>query len=151
MRSRRSIVKNATRTLKNKSSNKSSKFEREIVCKFLEMLNTIKVYHWKTYSYATHKATDELYSNLGKKTDKFVEILLGKFGNRANLINTKSIPVKDMTSPEEFKREINKYKTYLVGLTSNPAMKVMSNTDLFNIRDDMLGDLNQFLYLQTLN
>ena len=30
------------------------------------MLNTIKLYHWKTYSYATHKATDDLYSKIGE-------------------------------------------------------------------------------------
>ena len=27
----------------------------------------------------------------------------------------------------------------------------MSNTDLFNIRDTILGDMNQFLYLLTFN
>lgn len=134
-----------------RSSNKGSSLEREVICMFLEMLNTIKVYHWKTYSYPTHKATDELYSSLGKKTDKFVEILLGKFGNRANLAKTKSIPIKDMNTPEEFKREINRYKSFLVGLTDHPTMKLMSNTDLLNIRDDIMGDMNQFLYLATMS
>ena len=141
-------IKGKNTTRKNKS--RSSSFEKEIIVFFLEMLNTIKLYHWKTYSYATHKATDELYSKLGEKTDKFVEILLGKFGNRANLLTTKSIPIKDMHSPEQFKREIGVYKNYLVGLTSHPAMKLMTNTDLINVRDDILADLNQFLYLFTM-
>ena len=39
-------------------------FQEEITCKFLEMLIMVKLYHWKTYSYAQHKATDELYTNL---------------------------------------------------------------------------------------
>jgi hypothetical protein len=136
---------------KNKKNVDVDSFEREVIVFFLEMLNTIKLYHWKTYSYATHKATDDLYSKLGDNTDKFIEILLGKFGNRANLLNTKSIPVKDMHSPEEFKREIVKYKSYLVALTSHTTMKLMTNTDLLNIRDEMLADLNQFLYLFTLH
>jgi hypothetical protein len=32
-------------------------------------------------------------------------------------------------------------------LTNHKAMKIMSNTDLLNIRDEILGDMNQFLYL----
>ena len=142
-------LSNKNKTRKNKSLKISKNFEREIICTFLEMLNTVKLYHWKTYSYATHKATDELYAKMGENIDKFVEIFLGKIGNRANLSQVKSIPVKDMSSPEEFKREIMKYKNYLVGLTDHPAMKSMTNTDLLNIRDEILGDLNQFLYLFT--
>lgn len=125
-------------------------FESDVACKFLEMLNTIKVYHWKTYSYATHKATDELYASLGANIDKFIEILLGKAQNRIKL-RTKNIPVKDMNSPQEFKREIESYKSYLVNLSNNKALGAggMTNTDLLNIRDEILGDLNQFLYLFT--
>jgi len=124
-------------------------FEREIVVKFLEMLNTIKLYHWKTYSYATHKATDELYSKLGENVDKFVEILLGKAQNRTDLLGVKNIRLFDMKTPEEFKKVIEEYKYYLVNLNKNKAMNLMSNSDLFNIRDEILGDLNQFLYLYT--
>ena len=60
-------------------------FEQEIVVKFLETLNTIKLFHWKTHSYATHKATDELYSKINENVDTFVEVLLGKCGNRVHL------------------------------------------------------------------
>jgi len=132
------------------SASSLSAFESNIACKFLEMLNTIKLYHWKTYSYATHKATDELYASLGSNIDKFIEILLGKAQNRIKL-RTKHILVKDIVSPQEFKREIESYKSYLVGLDNNKALISgrMTNTDLFNIRDEILGDLNQFLYLFT--
>jgi len=125
-------------------------FESDVVCKFLAMVNTIKLYHWKAYSYATHKATDELYASLGGNIDKFVEILLGKAQNRIKL-RTNNIPVKDMNNPQEFKREIESYKSYLVNLSNNKALGAtgMTNTDLLNIRDEILGDLNQFLYLFT--
>ena len=46
-------------------------------------------------------------------------------------------------------KKINTYKSYLVGLTNNSFMRSMTNTDLLNIRDEILGDLNQFLYLLT--
>jgi hypothetical protein len=125
-------------------------FESDVVCKFLEMLNNIKLYHWKTYSYATHKATDDLYASLGLNIDKFVEVLLGKAQNRIKM-RTKNIPIKDMNSPQEFKREIESYKSYLVNMTNNKALGAggMTNSDLLNIRDEILADLNQFLYLFT--
>jgi DNA-binding ferritin-like protein len=129
----------------------SQKFEQQVVLKFINILNTVKLYHWKTYSYATHKATDELYSNLNEHIDHFVEVLLGKTGDRVNLTGVKSIPLKDYTSVEQLKREMNDFKGYLVSLNGNPALKSMSNSDLYNIRDEILGDINQFLYLLTFN
>jgi hypothetical protein len=149
---KRSKARRTCKSVGGKKTNNSSisAFESNIACKFLEMLNTIKLYHWKTYSYATHKATDELYASLGSNIDKFIEILLGKAQNRIKL-RTKHIPVKDIVSPQEFKREIESYKAYLVGLNNNKALISgrMTNTDLFNIRDEILGDMNQFLYLFT--
>lgn len=140
-------LKMTTKTLKNRPS--SQEFQKEITTIFLEMLLMIKLYHWKTHSYATHKATDSLYEKINSNMDSFVEVLLGKSGLRTNLMGTKNIRLIDLTSQEELKREIEAFKGYLVSLNDNKAMKTMSNTDLYNIRDTILGDLNQFLYLLT--
>jgi DNA-binding ferritin-like protein len=126
-------------------------FDKEIVIKFIEILNTVKIYHWKTYSYATHKATDELYEKLNKNIDSFIEVLLGKGGNRIDLLNVKSIRFSDFRGIEEFKREINRFKEYLISLSERKELKSMANYDLFTIRDDILADFNQFLYLLTFN
>jgi DNA-binding ferritin-like protein len=143
--------KNVTRKIKQvqKKTSSSQKFEQGMVLAFLGMLNTVKLFHWKTTSFATHKATDELYSQLNKSIDNFVEILLGKFGNRVNLTKVKSIPLCDFSTQEQFIKKVMQYKEFLVSLDSNPAMKSMSNTDLYNIRDEMLGQFNQLLYLLT--
>ena len=124
-------------------------FQREITVKFLEILLMVKLYHWKTHSYATHKATDELYAKFNSNIDSFIEVLLGKTGDRTDLMSEKSIPLIDLNSAESLKARIDDFKSYLVGLNTHPAMKLMSNTDLYNIRDTILGDLNQFLYLLT--
>jgi len=137
------------KTKRQKNENYSNNFERDIVIKFLVLLNTVKLYHWKTRSYATHKATDELYSSLNEHIDKFVEVLLGKTGGRVHMGNIISLPVFDYSSVDEFKNKMIEYKSYLVGLNENHTMKTMSNTDLYNIRDEILGILNQFLYLLT--
>ena len=81
--------------------------------------------------------------------DTFIEVLLGKTEIRTNLLNHHKISLMDLSSQEQLKREIEKYKSYLVDLSENSFMLKMSNTDLLNIRDEILGDLNQFLYLLT--
>jgi hypothetical protein len=130
---------------------KKNNFQEEITCKFLEMLIMVKLYHWKTYSYAQHKATDGLYDKLNEDIDKFIEVLLGKTEKRTNLLKQTKISLIDLSTKEQLKHQIDKFKTYLVSLTFNTFMIKMSNTDLLNIRDEILGDLNQFLYLLTLN
>lgn len=136
-----------TRRMFSSNSSSLSAFQKEITVVFLEMLLMVKLYHWKTTSYATHKATDELYTKINANMDSFVEVLLGKSGVRTDLMSHKHIRLVDLTSAEALKREIEGFKGYLVGLNDNKAMKKMSNNDLFNIRDTILGDLNQFLYL----
>jgi hypothetical protein len=136
-------------TRKNKSSDSFSAFQKEITVVFFEMFLMVKLFHWKTTSYAVHKATDDLYTKLNANMDSFIEVLLGKSGLRIDLMGTKSIRLIDLSSPESFKKEIEGFKGYLVSLNDNSTMKRMSNTDLYNIRDTILGDLNQLLYLLT--
>jgi len=125
-----------------------SSIEKEVVLKFIQMLNTIKLYHWRTGSFATHKATDEAYASLNTNVDKFVEVMLGKGPHRV-ILNMKSIPLHECVKENEFKREIEKFKFYLIGLQDMKGMNGMSNSDLLNIRDEILGDMNQLLYLLT--
>lgn len=137
-------AKNRTR-----SNRSSSSFDKQITVYFLEMLMMVKLFHWKTHSFATHKATDELYDSLNGHIDKFVEVLLGKTGSRINLTQKRSISLVDLNSQSSLKARIEQFKKYLVGLNTNKAVASMNDTDLMNIRDEILGDLNKFLYLLT--
>ena len=133
-----------------KPSNPSfQNFENEVTVYFFEMLLMIKLFHWKTFCYATHKATDQIYDKLNGHMDRFMEVLLGKSNVRMNLVHKKSISLLDV-SREEFMSRIMNFKSYLVNISDHPAMKSMSNVDLLTIRDELLADLNQFLYLMSL-
>ena len=138
-----------------KSSNKNAfiSFQKEITIKFLTVLNTVKLYHWKTMHFSTHKATDELYSKLGDNFDKFTEVLMGKLNDRIHLERVKTISLKDLSSEKDIEREMIAFKGYLVSFDNKLQTKKgeMLNTDLLNIRDEILSDINQFLYLLTLN
>ena len=128
----------------NKTDNK---LREDLVNLLLKLLIIIKVYHWKTKSYAEHKATDELYSSLNEHIDKFVEVLLGKNGSRLNM-KGKNIDIKDPSTTEELKKIIYEYRILLENKLEK-YIPLEGNTDLYNIRDEILGDLNQFLYLLT--
>lgn len=144
-------LKKANKTLRNNKdkrnnrNNKKSYSPQQIVIMFLQMLNTVKLYHWKTSNYVEHKATDELYTNLNLNIDTFVEVMLGKTGSRVNLTGQKSIPLLDYTNVEDFKKEIERYKMFLNGMSADSSL----NTALMNIRDELLSNLNQFTYLLT--
>ena len=140
--------KKNTRKLR-KGTTQSVSTEQQIVIQFLEMLNTIKLFHWKTSSYATHKATDDLHSKLSGSVDTFVEVMLGKHGGRVNLTHFKTIELNDYSSVDSFKSEIKKYKDFLKNM--NNLFDAKNDSDLLNIRDEMLGELNQFTYLLTFN
>ena len=139
--------KKKTRRTHSSSVNKYT--QQRIVTMFLQMLNTVKLYHWKTSSHAQHKATDELYGNLNTNIDTFVEVMLGKTGGRVNLTFVKTLPLLDYTNVADFKREIAKYKQFLIDMNKDTTLNITNNSDLLNIRDEILANLNQFTYLLT--
>jgi len=149
MRTRR-IQRTTKKTMSNRHTKSLGNYsDKNIVSMFLQMLNTVKLYHWKTTSYSQHKATDELYSELNLNIDKFVEIMLGKHGSRVDLTHTKSIPLMDYSDLSDFKKSVEKYKSFLIGMNNNVKLVGTGNSDLMNVRDEILGSLNQFTYLLT--
>jgi len=108
------------------------------------MLNLIKLYHWKTHSYAEHKATDDLYDKLNSHIDKFIEVLLGKDQTRVKMVERR-IDLVDARDTKEVKVRIHEYREFLADMNIYFDMK--RDSDLLSIRDDILADLNQFLYL----
>jgi DNA-binding ferritin-like protein len=141
------IIKgNNNKTMKSISKKPNDKQKSHIVKLFLEMLNMVKLYHWKTHSYAQHKATDDLYSKLNEQIDNFVEILLGKDESRIKTIE-KKIELVDFKKVGDFKSRVYDYREFLIDL--NMYFDSRRDSDLLNIRDEILGSINQFLYLLT--
>ena len=135
-------MKSCNKTRKNQ---KKSQIKSHLAEVFLGLLNSVKLYHWKTYSYSQHKATDELYSNMNEHIDTFIEILLGKDQSRIPDFSIR-MPLVNDTS---FKSRILKYREFLIGMTY--TFDPVRDTDLLNVRDEILGDVNQFLYLLSFN
>lgn len=129
----------------------------EYILRFLEMLNTIKIYHWSSLSYPTHKATDELHSKMSELVDSFIEIYIGHLSRRGAGAGA-GIPVFKRGAASEisfcecksldiFCKKLDGYITFMEGLTK----RLDGYTDLVNIRDEMVGAVAQTLYLLRLS
>jgi hypothetical protein len=115
---------------------------------FFTMREQIKLYHWQTKSYSRHKATDEVIGKLDENIDQFVEVWMGKYGRPRMTPRTNTVKVSNMTETSALK-----FVKGCIGELQGPITKSLNpskDTDLLNIRDEMLGDLNQLLYLFSL-
>jgi hypothetical protein len=115
-----------------------------IVDTMLYIRGQIKLYHWQTHSFARHTATDELVKSLDENIDKFIEVYMGKYG-RPRVGAT--IPIRNF-SEQDGKRFVEKQVRYLTVVL--PRKISPTDTDLLNIRDEILADINQTLFLFTL-
>jgi len=117
----------------------------KLVSPLLRIQNQLRIFHWQTSSYAQHKAFGKAYEDLGDLIDSFVEIYIGKYGKvRAKL--TYSIELDNLE--DNFLDYINNYIEYFLSL--NNELDSEKDTDLLNIRDEMLSVLNRLKYLLTL-
>lgn len=113
---------------------------------FLGLQCQIKVLHWQTKGYARHKALDETFNALLDLVDTFVEEAMGKYGRfeldgdtkHIELFNLKEINTKDMIN-----KVIDALNQYNQQFEEN-------DTNLLNIRDEMLGLFRKLQYLMTL-
>jgi len=104
----------------------------------------VKLYHWYTDSYVNHKATNKLTENILELIDSFVEKYIGAFGRPT--MRSSSIPATNMTKTKYIKI-LKTAQDYFRG----PLEKLISkNSELLNIRDEMLGSIDQALYFTTL-
>jgi len=125
-------------------NNTDEKYYNHIVHQFMELLVTVKLYHWKTKSFPEHKNTDELYSNLNEHIDTFVEVMLGKRSGVRIQQPLFHINAYNYSSIKDLKSYIERMKKELIEM--NMFFK-QEDSDLLNIRDEILGDLNKFTYL----
>jgi hypothetical protein len=115
----------------------------------MNYLATIKMYHWTTDSYAAHKATDKFYSKLQDFMDSYVETSLGHHQNKKQLINKiHTIRVKNITSNSQLHTYTMEYKREL----KNIRNKLPDNkkSEMINVLDDILTEIDVLLYLLTL-
>lgn len=116
---------------------------RNIVKDLLQMQSQLRIYHWQTKSYSAHKALGKAYETLDGLIDTFVETAMGR--SETNLCDANmNIELFD-SAALNVHTALDAYKEFLSSINNklNPGV----DSDLLNIRDEMLGVLNQTSYL----
>lgn len=113
---------------------------QDTVATLLQFSILLSIYHWHTFSYSRHKATDELYHHLLEFMDQLVEYYQGK---HPRIQFNHDIRIQTVTDD-----------------TILPILDSLSNTvELITVRDegirarrdDLIGYIHQTMYLFTLH
>ena len=117
----------------------------KVITPLLKIQNQLRIFHWQTTSYAQHKAFGKAYENLNDLIDEFVEVYMGKYG-RVRAKMTYNIELENLA--DNYLAHINDSIAYLHEMSNE--LDAQKDSDLLNIRDTMLGELNRLKYLLTL-
>lgn len=117
------------------------------ITNFLTIQNQFRVMHWQTQkkigSFAAHTAFGTAYEELDDKIDDFIETYQGKRGvimgkDGGFIVNLHNLDNNPVAVVDEMIR-------FLIDSVPQ-ALDEREDTDLLNIRDEMLGILNQTKY-----
>jgi hypothetical protein len=121
-----------------------SEMLNSFLVRFLNHQIKIKMLHFQTKSYGTHKATDDYLVKFATNFDRFMEVAQGISGK----IDLKNIKFNiDLLNDQSVEEDLKTFRDVLISLEL--PMNDDINSDLITIRDEMLADLNQLIYLLT--
>lgn len=115
----------------------------DIASKLMEINVQLKFFHWQTKSYARHQAYGGVYGTMDGLIDSFVEILMGKYG---------TVPAKSIKIYNRNEKDIHAFidETISFLMSFNTILNPQADSDLLNIRDEMMAEFNKLKYLITL-
>lgn len=112
---------------------------------FLTLQSQLRILHWQTSSFAEHKALGKAYDGLDGLIDSFVETYMGKHGKKFNGEMTLKIFNYSNASPMSVMEHASNHL-----IKELPTYVDKNDTELLNIRDEMLSIIDTTKYLLTL-
>lgn len=118
-----------------------------IMSTFLGIQSQFKVLHWQTQAYSKHNAYGFIYDKFNDLTDEFMETYMGKYGRIALEGDNDAIILNNIGEMkiDEFLETLTNFL-----LSFNNQLDNHKDSDLLNLRDEMLGAVNKLKYLLTL-
>ncbi len=115
----------------------------EIASTLVAIQTQLRFFHWQTKSYARHQAYGGAYGAMDGLIDSFVEVLMGKYGR---------VPALQFKVYNRNEKDIMSFIDETVGylLNLDNVLNTQTDTDLLNIRDEMVAEFNKLRYLITL-
>lgn len=103
----------------------------------------MRIFHWQTKSFARHEALGKFYESFDELLDDFVETYQGIFGRIAF---AQSLELKNLEEGTSFENILNN----AINMLTNEVQDLEGHSDLLNLRDEMVGQMNKLKYLLTL-
>jgi len=116
---------------------------------FIGLQSQMKILHWQTIgsgSYAQHNAFAGFYDTMDELIDNFVEQSMGRYGRFQLDDNSNTIELMNYRDVD-LKKFIEVLRNSLISMSSEIDD---TDTNLLNLRDEMLGEVNKLNYLLTL-
>jgi hypothetical protein len=117
------------------------------------MQNTaqIKLLHWQAYTYGQHKALDKLFGKFLDLSDSLAEVIMGKYGKPVLSDDNLSIKIMNFNDPE--KCDLKKFMDVMhkcYAIDCRALLDENSDSEIFNILDEIVALVDQTRYLLTL-
>jgi hypothetical protein len=120
--------------------------KEELILKLVQIQNQFRFMHWQTFGDAKHRAYGGIYESMNDLIDDFAEAMMGKYG-RPEFEAEFSIMFQDL-SKMDLQNFLDGITEFLVGMSEQLDSKY--DTDLLNLRDEILSQVNKLKYLLTL-
>lgn len=114
----------------------------KILTELIKFQVYLKILHWKTNSYARHMAFGGTYDALDALIDSFVEFYQGRYDKIKGISDLSFAGLKIETEIENIK---NVLTNEVPGILDQAK-----DSDILNLRDEILGEINKLSYLLTL-
>jgi len=113
---------------------------------FLGIHAQLKVFHWQTKGYARHQAFADIRDAFEGLMDEYIEQAMGQYGRFKLTDETNTLTLSNISDlkAEEMAETICQSLVQLSGQINE------TDTNLLNIRDEMLGLIQKLKYLLTL-
>lgn len=108
----------------------------------------MRILHWQTKKYSRHIAYGSIYDSLDDLIDKFAEVCMGKYGRVELTGDLGNIEVKNMDEIA-VNEHIGDFIEFLKSLDGD--FDKSNDTDVLNLRDEILAETNKLKYLLTLS
>lgn len=106
----------------------------------------VKIYHLQTLNYSRHVASGDLYDSMTKHIDRFMELYKARYGPVRFVQPDDRIELMNVTDPMALSHLLLPYIAYLES-DLVAGLRASHDSDLLNLRDEMLADANQTRYL----
>jgi len=120
--------------------------KEELILKLFQIQNQFRFLHWQTFGDAKHRSYGKIYASIDESLDLFAEAMMGKYG-RPQFPEEFVVAFQDI-KVLNLQKFIDGIVEFLVSFSE--VLDSKYDSDLLNIRDEILAQINKTKFLLTL-